>query len=100
MAEKTLCTGKKVVVNELSALEEVLAYQLLGKSYDEKNMIGTATLQRSLLTLLSIGSVDGVDYVPPKSLEDAFTKLKDFSKKEWNEIQALYSEVNDVDMGE
>lgn len=100
MLEETLKSGKKVALKEITALEEVLAYQILGKAYDEKNMVGTAALHRSVLTLLSIEKIDDVDFVPPKDLPEAFAKLKTFGKRDWAEIGTLYSKLNDVDMGE
>lgn len=100
MSEKILKSGRVVEIKVLSALDEVLGYQLMGKGYDEKNQLGSAVLHRCVMALLSIESVDGVEFVPPATLEDAFKKLATFPKPEWKEIMDLYAEVNEQDMGE
>lgn len=100
MAEKTLKSGKVVEIRVLSALDEVLGYQLMGKGYDEKNQLGSAVLHRCVMALLSIDKIDGEDFAPPSTLEDVFKKLAEFPKPDWKEVMDLYSAVNEQDLGE
>lgn len=100
MAAETLKSGRTIEIKTLSALDEVLGYQLLGKGYDEKNQLGNAVLHRCVMALLAIDKLDGEDFMPPQDLNEALKKLATFPKQEWKEIMELYTAVNEVDLGE
>lgn len=98
--EKVLSSGKKVECKELTALEEVLAYQFAGKGYDEKNVVGSAVLIRSVMAALSVVSVDGEAIERIKSLDEVYAMMANFKRKEWAEVMDLYEQLNEVDLGE
>ena len=98
--EATLKNGKKVVVRELSALDEVMVYNLVGQNYDEKNVLGAGVLQRYASALLSVVSVDDVQLDMPKTVEDVLKGLKQFSKRDWQEVLELSDKLNSFEPGE
>jgi hypothetical protein len=89
--EVTLKSGTKVVVKELSALEEVLAYQLVDKKSSEADSIGSIVLHTYVTVALSIASIDGEALKPLTTIDDVYQVLGMFGKREWN---ALVEEVN------
>lgn len=95
-----LKSGKVVEIKELTALEEILSYQLMGKEFDDKNVIGSAMLHKSVSTVLSLVSIDGVPVDPPKDMNEVYHMLNNFSAKEWKEVMVEYDKLNAVDPGE
>lgn len=95
--EKVLKSGKKVEMKELTALEEVLSYHLMGKSFDAENSIPTAILHRSVSIVLSLVKIDGEEVVTPATLDQVYAILAKFSKKDFDELAAVYRELNVVE---
>lgn len=92
--EKVLKTGRKIEMKELSALEEILAYQLLGENFDPDKVVASVILQRSVCAVLCMESVDDKPVVTPAKLEDVYSVLAKFKKREWDEVMDLYDAVN------
>lgn len=92
--EHVLRTGKKIVVKELTALEEVFSYQLMGKDFDPDNVVQSALLHRSVQTVLSIAEIDGEKMLTPSSMDQVYATLGKFSAREWKEILVVFDEVN------
>lgn len=95
--ELTLKSGKKVVVRELSALEDVLSFRMIGPDFDQNNQFGGGVTVRSVQIALSLVSVDGEDVKPLRKLEEVFEFMTRFSKKEWSAVTEAFSELNEVD---
>jgi hypothetical protein len=98
--KKVLKSKKSVEIRELTALDDVLSYHLMGKSFDTENVLPSAMTHRYVSVVLSLVKVDEEDVQPPRSLEDAYQTLAQFSKKEWSEVLDLFDEVNGEDLGE
>lgn len=94
-SELKLPSGKSVVVKELSALEDVLSYRMLGSEFDEKNQFGSGVTIRSIQVALSVVSVDGVDVKPMRKLEDVFEFMARFSKRDWSAVSMEFSKLNE-----
>jgi hypothetical protein len=94
-SEVVLPSGKKAVVKELSALEDVLSYRMLGSDFDEKNQFGSGVTVRSIQIALSVVSVDGVEIKPLRKLEDVFEFMARFSKRDWNAVSTEFVKLNE-----
>lgn len=92
---RTLKSGRTVVVKEISALEDIMAYQLISKDIDKDNLVASGVLHRSVLTLLSIVTVNGTPPTIPATIDDVYIALAGYKKREWDEISELYNEAND-----
>jgi hypothetical protein len=90
-------SGKKVVVRELSALEDVLSFRMVGPDFDQNNQFGSGVTVRSVQIALSVSSVDDVECKPMRKLEDVFEFMTKFSKKEWMSITEVFSELNEAE---
>lgn len=95
--EIELKSGKKVVVRELSALEDVLSFRMVGSDFDQNNQFGGGVTVRSVQIALSVVSVDGKDCKPLRKLEEVFEFMAGWSKKEWFLIAETFSELNEAD---
>lgn len=96
--EVLLASGKKVVVRELSALEDVLSFRMVGPDFDEKNQFGGGVTVRSVQIALSVASLDDVEVKPMRKLEDVFQFMAKFSKKDWQKITDAFSELNEAEV--
>jgi hypothetical protein len=95
--EVELKSGKKVVVKELTALEDVLSFRMVGPDFDQNNQFGGGVTVRSIQIALAVVSVDGVEAKPLRKIEDVFEFMTKFTKKEWNAITQAFSELNEAD---
>lgn len=93
--EVLLASGKKVVIRELSALEDVLSFRMVGPDFDEKNQFGGGVTVRSVQIALSVLSVNDVEVKPMRKLEDVFQFMAMFSKRDWQKITEVFSELNE-----
>jgi hypothetical protein len=89
--------GKKVVVRELSALEDVLSFRMVGPDFDQNNQFGGGVTVRSIQIALSVVSIDGKECKPLRKLEEVFEFMTQFSKREWLAISDAFSELNEAD---
>lgn len=95
--EIELKSGKKVVVRELSALEDVLSFRMVGSDFDQNNQFGGGVTVRSVQIALSVVSVDGKEMKPLRKLEEVFEFMSQFSKREWFAITETFSDLNEAD---
>jgi len=95
--ELSLKSGKKIVVRELSALEDVLSFRMVGPDFDQNNQFGGGVTVRSAQIALSVLKIDGEEAKPLRKLEEVFEFMTRFSKKEWAAITEAFSELNEVD---
>jgi hypothetical protein len=95
--ELKLKTGKEVVVRELSALEDVLSFRMVGPDFDQNNQFGGGVTVRSIQIALSVQSVDGEEVKPLRKIEDVFEFMTRFTKKEWTQVSEGFSELNEAD---
>jgi hypothetical protein len=94
-SELKLPSGKKVVVKELSALEDVLSYRMLGSDFDEKNQFGSGVTVRSIQVALAVVSIDDVEVKPMRKLEDVFEFMARFSKRDWTAVMLEFAKLNE-----
>jgi len=92
--EKTLKDGTKIVMKELSALEEMLAIEIISKDIDESNDIKNGMQHRFVSCLLSIVKVDDEDFIGPTNLEEAYALLANLPSRKWKQILEVHDEVN------
>lgn len=95
--ELTLKSGKKIIVRELSALEDVLSFRMIGPDFDQNNQFGGGVTVRSIQIALSIVKIDGEEIKPLRKLEEVFEFMTRFSKKEWMSVTDAFSELNEAD---
>lgn len=95
--ELKLKSGKVVLLKELSALEDVLSFRMVGPDFDQNNQFGGGVTIRSIQIALSILSIDGVEPKPLRKLEEIFEFMTKFTKKEWTAIAEAFSELNEAD---
>lgn len=95
--ELELKSGKKVVVRELSALEDVLSFRMVGPDFDQNNQFGGGVTVRSIQIALSVVSVDGKDCKPLRKLEEVFEFMTQFSKREWLSVTEAFASLNEAD---
>lgn len=95
--EVQLKSGRKVVVKELSALEDVLSFRMVGPDFDQNNQFGGGVTVRSIQIALSVVSVDDVDTKPLRKVEDVFEFMTKFTKKEWGAITQAFTELNEAE---
>lgn len=95
--EVVLKSGKKLVIRELSALEDTLAYRMVGPEFDGNNHFAGGVTVRSIQIALSIVKVDDKDVAPLRKLEDIFEFMAKFSKKEWSKVTEAYMDLNEAD---
>lgn len=93
----TLRSGKKVAVRELSALEDTLAFRMVGPDFDEENKFGSGVTVRAVQVALSVTEVDGKDVSSMRKLDDVFEFMAQFGKKDWAKITDAYFEMNEAD---
>lgn len=89
--------GRKVTVKEISALEDTLAFRMVGKDFDEDNKFGGGVTVRSIQIALSIKEVDGKDVEPMRKADEVFSFMSKFTKREWNKLSEAYFELNEAD---
>jgi hypothetical protein len=97
MKELQLKSGKKVVVKELTALEDVLSFRMVGPDFDQNNQFGGGVTIRSIQIALSVVSVDDVEVKPLRKIEDVFEFMTRFTKKEWSAVTQAFSELNEAE---
>ena len=95
--EVTLKDGRKVVVKELSALEDVMSYRMVGPDFDQDNKFGGGVTVRSIQVAMSVASVDGKELKTFMKIEEVFEFMTKFSKKEWALITDAYFDMNEAD---
>lgn len=95
--EVELKSGKKIVVKELTALEDVLSFRMVGPDFDQNNQFGGGVTVRSIQIALSVVSVDGVETKPLRKIEDVFEFMTKFTKKEWSAVTQAFSDLNEAD---
>lgn len=95
--EFPLKNGKKVTIKELSALEDVMSYRMVGPDFDQDNKFGGGVTVRSIQVAMSVEKIDGEDVKPFRKIEDVFEFMSKFSKKEWAVITGAYFEMNEAD---
>lgn len=93
----TLKNGKKLVIRELSALEDVLSFRMIGPDFDQNNQFGGGVTVRSVQIALSVLKIEGEDAKPLRKLEEVFDFMTRFTKKEWAAITEVFSELNEAD---
>lgn len=93
----TLKNGKKLVIRELSALEDVLSFRMIGPDFDQNNQFGGGVTVRSVQIALSVLKIEGEDTKPLRKLEEVFDFMTRFTKKEWAAITEVFSELNEAD---
>lgn len=95
--EVTLKSGKKVTVRELSALEDTLAYRMVGPEFDKENHFAGGVTVRSIQIALSVVKVEDKDVAPMRKLEDIFEFMAKFSKKDWAKVTEAYMDLNEAE---
>jgi hypothetical protein len=95
--EVELKSGRKFVVRELSALEDVLSFRMVGPDFDQNNQFGGGVTVRSIQISLSVVSVDGKEPKPLRKLEEVFEFMSQFTKREWLAVAEAYSELNEAE---
>lgn len=95
--EVTLKSGKEVVIRELSALEDVLSFRMVGPDFDQNNQFGGGVTVRSIQIALAVVSVNGEEVKPLRKLDEVFEFMTRFTKKEWAQVMEAFSELNEAD---
>ena len=92
--ELTLKDGRKVVVRQLTALDEFLSLDLLGEKVDAEDMGKAFLKQLNVQVAMSVFSVDGERVERPKKFDDVLNIMIQFKKPEWAKITTVYNELN------
>jgi hypothetical protein len=101
LVEKTLKTGKVVVFREATALEEMLAWQMLGDKLGDPDNIGANVVFGNVAIALTVASINGQALLPATKLDEVMVVLAQFKQREWREAVKLYDEINgENDLGE
>lgn len=94
--EVVLKDGRKVVMREGSALDEIVSCDLLGKVNPE-NPTETMMKQYTAQVALCILSVDGQKQERPKNHAELLKLMAEFKKGDWSKLTAKYNELNGDD---
>lgn len=90
--EITLSDGRKLTIQELNGLDEMIAAQVVGK---EMNTGAGIVQYRAVLNAFSIASMDGEKIKRPTKLVEVQTFLSQFKMKDTSRIGKAFSRLND-----
>ena len=93
--ERKLPSGKEVIVRGVTALDDILAYQLISADVDKDNPLAAGIMHRTALVLLSLAVEDGEVCTPPGTMNDVHKRLASFKIGDWREVERAYAELNE-----
>ena len=87
--------GRKVVVSEMTGLDEMIGAQIVGDGMNPMKPGSSALMMRTVFTVLSIKEIDGKKVDRPTNLVQIQSFMAGFTSKQLSKIGAAYSRLND-----